>query len=314
MIILIYIILNIIGLVLGIYAIKTGLEFNNKNTTRETRVYLTPSEINILYNDVRIVNRAIAATLLDLYRRGNIDIREFKRESRNKSIADYVVEYEFSYINGNNLKDHEIHFLNTIFEEDITNNTDKITLEDKHNESFLNKMEEWLIRIYKNLDALNPKSSDNLEESKKLRNIGFILLIISAFSLLNKSNFGLISLIMAFPAFLVSLNLKVELSSEGKFIKNNLEELEASIKNKEASDLSEDELIKAIAIGIPMDSLIPAYEKSADFKSIDIMTKSLNEYGGSNFDDAINRAFMGFTKKTKSNDLETNLLKGLSFS
>lgn len=303
---MIFTILNIIVLVITLFIVKLGLDYNKKSNNNIEVRNLLPSEINYLYKDMTYMNRGILATLLDLKARNKIDIREYSRESRNKKLEDFVIEYEFILLDKSGLKNHELLFLENIFEDKLVTNTDELTQRAIDGNEFLQKQGTWVNEIENELKSMGIITSEKLETAKKLRIVGLLFLVIGIVSLINNQITGLIGFVCAMPVLLISINLGIDKSKEGRALLNKFSQLEIDAKGLKLNDLSERELIELLALTLTMKYFIPAYEKSQKSEIIDLVTNSINEYDGSRFDDAILRGFMGYTVKTRDDTLDTN--------
>lgn len=303
---MLYLIINLIVLGISIFIILKGLDHNKYKETNTNLPYLLPSEINYLYKDMTYMNRAILSTLLDLKRRGKIEVIEYDRESRNKTLEDYVTEYEFRLLDFSGLKDHELLFLDNIFQDKEVVTTDELTQRAIDGDEFLRVQGKWVNAIEEELKTMGLISLKNKKASRRLSLLGLFYVGIGTFSLINQEISGLISLIAAMPVLLISVNLKIDKSQEGRNLLNAYSQLEKRAKAFELENLSEEDLIELLALCITMKYFIPAYEKSQNFESIDLVVKSINEYDGSKFDDGILRGFMGYTAKTRDDTLDTN--------
>lgn len=303
---MIFTILNIIVLLITLFIVKLGLDYNKKSPNNIEVRNLLPSEINYLYKDMTYMNRGILTTLLNLKSRNKIDIREYSRESRNKKLEDFVIEYEFTLLDKTGLKNHELLFLENVFEDKLVTNTDELTQRAIDGSEFLQKQGTWVNEIENELKSMGIITSEKLETAKKLRVVGLLFLVIGIVSLINNQITGLIGFVCAMPVLLISINLGIDKSKEGRALLNKFSQLEIDAKGLKLNDLSERELIELLALTLTMKYFIPAYEKSQKSEIIDLVTNSINEYDGSRFDDAILRGFMGYTVKTRDDTLDTN--------
>lgn len=303
---MIYIILNLILGIIGILAVFFGINYNKNPKDKISSVKLLPSEINYLHKDMTYMNRGILSTLLDLKRRKKLEITKYTRESRNKTLEDFVIEYEFKLLNKEGLKNHELLFLDNIFKDKTLVTTDELTQRAIDGQEFLKEQGNWVNEIEKELKNMDIISSSKKNESNKLKVLGLISIIIGIISLINNQFTGLIGIAAAMPILLVSINLGMEKSPEGRYLLNYYNELEREAKSGNIQSQSEEELIELLAITLTMKYFNPIYENSRDFETIDLVVDSINEYDGSYFDDAILRGFMGFTAKTRDDTLDTN--------
>ena len=303
---MIFIILNLILGIIGILAVFFGINYNKNPKDKISSVKLLPSEINYLHKDMTYMNRGILSTLLDLKRRKKLEITKYTRESRNKTLEDFVIEYEFKLLNKEGLKNHELLFLDNIFKDKTLVTTDELTQRAIDGQEFLKEQGNWVNEIEKELKNMDIISSSKKNESNKLKVLGLISIIIGIISLINNQFTGLIGIAAAMPILLVSINLGMEKSPEGRYLLNYYNELEREAKSGNIQSQSEEELIELLAITLTMKYFTPIYENSRDFETIDLVVDSINEYDGSYFDDAILRGFMGFTAKTRDDTLDTN--------
>lgn len=303
---MIFIILNLILGIIGILAVFFGINYNKNPKDKISSVKLLPSEINYLHKDMTYMNRGILSTLLDLKRRKKIEITKYTRESRNKTLEDFVIEYEFKLLNKEGLKNHELLFLDNIFKDKTLVTTDELTQRAIDGQEFLKEQGNWVNEIEKELKNMDIISSSKKNESNKLKVLGLISIIIGIISLINNQFTGLIGIAAAMPILLVSINMGMEKSPEGRYLLNYYNELEREAKSGNIQSQSEEELIELLAITLTMKYFSPIYKKSRDFETIDLVVDSINEYDGSYFDDAILRGFMGFTAKTRDDTLDTN--------
>lgn len=303
---MIFIILNLILGIIGILAVFFGINYNKNPKDKISSVKLLPSEINYLHKDMTYMNRGILSTLLDLKRRKKLEITKYTRESRNKTLEDFVIEYEFKLLNKEGLKNHELLFLDNIFKDKTLVTTDELTQRAIDGQDFLKEQGNWVNEIEKELKNMDIISSSKKNESNKLKVLGLISIIIGIISLINNQFTGLIGIAAAMPILLVSINMGMEKSPEGRYLLNYYNELEREAKSGNIQSQSEEELIELLAITLTMKYFSPIYEKSRDFETIDLVVDSINEYDGSYFDDAILRGFMGFTAKTRDDTLDTN--------
>lgn len=303
---MIFIILNLILGIIGILAVFFGINYNKNPKDKISSVKLLPSEINYLHKDMTYMNRGILSTLLDLKRRKKLEITKYTRESRNKTLEDFVIEYEFKLLNKEGLKNHELLFLDNIFKDKTLVTTDELTQRAIDGQEFLKEQGNWVNEIEKELKNMDIISSSKKNESNKLKVLGLISIIIGIISLINNQFTGLIGIAAAMPILLVSINMGMEKSPEGRYLLNYYNELEREAKSGNIQSQSEEELIELLAITLTMKYFTPIYENSRDFETIDLVVDSINEYDGSYFDDAILRGFMGFTAKTRDDTLDTN--------
>ncbi len=303
---MIFIILNLILGIIGILAVFFGINYNKNPKDKISSVKLLPSEINYLHKDMTYMNRGILSTLLDLKRRKKLEITKYTRESRNKTLEDFVIEYEFKLLNKEGLKNHELLFLDNIFKDKTLVTTDELTQRAIDGQEFLKEQGNWVNEIEKELKNMDIISSSKKNESNKLKVLGLISIIIGIISLINNQFTGLIGIAAAMPILLVSINMGMEKSPEGRYLLNYYNELEREAKSGNIQSQSEEELIELLAITLTMKYFNPIYENSRDFETIDLVVDSINEYDGSYFDDAILRGFMGFTAKTRDDTLDTN--------
>lgn len=301
-------ILNIIAFLFGIYIVKLGLD---RNKTKELEVLpediLLPEELNFLYKDITYLNRAIVTTLLNLYSRGKIDIEKYVRDSRNKKLEDFVVEYKFTLLDDTGLKDHELYFLENIFEDKSEVTTDELTQRAIDGQTFYKKQGKWANMLEAELKEIGIYENKEKKKSNILKVIGLLILLIGIISFVNEEILGLLSVLAASGILLVAINMGMDKSLKGKKILNHFTDIEVKAKKfEEFNNLSEEELINLLALTLTMKYFLPIYKNSKNYDSIDIISESINEYGGSYFDDAILRGFMAFTAKTRDDTLDTN--------
>lgn len=301
-------ILNILAILTTIYVIKLGLDYNKGSSEEEIIERLHPAEINYLYKDINYLNRGIMVTLLELMRRGKISIEEYTRESRNKTLEDFVTEYEFTLVDTDDLKEHERAFLGNIFIDKEVVTTDELTQRAIDGSEFLKSQGNWSKSIDDELGKLKLYGKgSNRELSNKIKVLGLAIAILGIFSLIRQNLLGLISIGASLPIFLIGINMGMEKSSKGRTLLSHYAHIEKLAKQGEIKDnLSEHQLLELLALTVTMKYFLPIYEKSDKYETIDLVIRSINEYGGSVFDDAILRGFMGFTAKTRDDTLDTN--------
>lgn len=302
-------ILNIAALLATVYVIKLGSDYNKgkSESSLSQKNRLHPAEINYLHKDINYLNRGIMVTLLELMRRGKISIEEYTRESRNKTLEDYVIEYKFTLLETTDLKEHEKIFLRNIFEGKETTTTDELTQRALKGSEFLTSQGEWSQAIDRELGNLNLYETSHKSLSNKIKLFGLSVIILGIFSLVKHNILGLASMMSALPIFLIGINMGMEKSGEGRALLNHYTHMEELTKKGVIRhSLNEVELLEILALSITMKYFIPIYENSQNYKTIDLVTNTINEYGGSAFDDAILRGFMGFTAKTRDDTLDTN--------
>lgn len=301
-------ILNFLAVIAAIYVIKLGSDYNRgDNSNQSFNKRLHPSEINYLYKDINYLNRAILVTLLELKRRGKIEIEKYVRESRNKTLEDFVVEYRFSILDTTDLKEHEIIFIKNIFEDKDVITTDELTQRAINDSKFLSAQGDWSNYLESSLERQNLYEESNKGLSSKIKILGVVVVVIGVASLVRHNILGLVSIISALPIFLVGINMGIEKSNEGRTLLNHFTHLEEMAKKGSIKhNLEEEDLLELLALSLTMKYFLPIYQNSQKFDTINLVTESINEYGGSHLDDAILRGFMGFTAKTRDDTLDTN--------
>lgn len=300
-------ILNILVLLITIFIVKMGIDFNKGSGLTASDTYLLPSEINFLHKEITYLNRGILASLLNLKKRKKIDIEVYKRDSRNKTLEDFVIEYKFTLLNFEGLKDHEILFLQNIFQDKREVTTDELTQRAIDGNVFLKDQGLWANEIENELKSMGIISKTEKDKAKKLSLIGLVAAFIGIASLVNHNPLGLISLISSLAIFLIGLNVSLAKSPEGRYFINKFADIETKAKTGDLKGpLSEEELINLLALTLTMKYFIPIYEVGEKYETIDLVVDHINEYEGSYFDDAILRGFMGFTSKTRDDSLDTN--------
>ncbi len=301
-------ILNIFAILTTIYVIKLGSDYNKVNTGENTIERLHPGEINYLYKDINYLNRGIVVTLLELMRRGKISIEKYTRDSRNKTLEDFVIEYKFTLIDTTDLKEHEREFLRNIFIDKEVVTTDELTQRAIDGSDFLRAQGNWSKAIDEELARLNLYGKGkNREISNAIKVLGLAIVILGIYSLIRQNLLGLVSIGASLPVFLIGINMGMEKSSKGRSLLNHYAHMEELAKQGKIKDnLSEQQLLELLALTVTMKYFLPIYENSNKYETIDLVVNSINEYGGSVFDDAILRGFMGFTAKTRDDTLDTN--------
>lgn len=301
-------ILNIIAILTTIYVIKLGTDYNKGSIEEFSIERLHPGEVNYLYKDINYLNRGILVTLLELMRRGKISIEEYTRESRNKTLEDFVTEYKFALLDTSDLKDHERAFLRNIFVDEEVVTTDELTQRAISGSEFLKSQGNWSKSIENELGKLKLYGKgSNRELANKIKVLGLAIAILGIYSLIQQNLFGLVSIGASLPIFLIGINMGMEKSSKGRSLLNHYAHIEELAKQGKIKDnLSEQQLLELLALTVTMKYFLPIYENSNKYETIDLVVNSINEYGGSVFDDAILRGFMGFTAKTRDDTLDTN--------
>lgn len=301
-------ILNFLALIAAIYIIKLGSDYNKGGIHIQSfDKRLHPAEINYLHKDINYLNRGILVTLLELKRRGKIEIEKYTRESRNKTLEDYVIEYRFTLLDNTDLKDHEEVFLKNVFENKDTITTDELTKRSINDSKFLSAQGDWSNYLDSALSHQNLYEETTKGLSNRIKVLGLVVGIIGVISLVKHNPLGFLSIIATLPIFLIGINIGMEKSKEGRALLNHFTHLEEMAKKGNIKhNLKEEDLLELLALSLTMKYFLPIYENSQNFDTIDLVTNSLNEYGGSHLDDAILRGFMGFTAKTRDDTLDTN--------
>lgn len=300
-------ILNISAILVALIIIKLGMNYNKGHSSKDSLIKLRPVEINYLYKNIGYLNRGIMVTLLDLMRKGKISIEEYRRESRNKALEDFVIEYRFTLKNTDDLKEHERVFFNNIFEDKTLVTTDELTQRAIKGNEFLTVQGKWATYVETELKRLNVFEENNKSFSSRIKLVGGAIALVGIFSLFKHEILGLLSLTASLAVFLVGINMGMEKSDKGRKLLNYYTDLENMAKRGEITGpLNEEELIELLALSLTIKYFLPIYKNSPKFETIDLVISSINEYGGSAFDDAILRGFMGFTVKTRDDSLDTN--------
>lgn len=300
-------IINIIILIVSLILIKRCLNLNKNKLDVGDNDLLLPVEKNYLYKDINYINRGIVVTLLDLYRKGKIDIEKYVRDSRNKKLADYVIEYKFRLLDRSNLKNHEEIFIENIFKDHLEIDTDQLTQRSVNGDEFFKDQGIWTLAINDELKNKKIIGAGNKKESKFLQAIGLVFLVFGVYSFAKSEVSGLISFISSLALILVAINIGMETSKYGLSLILYFTELEEKAKKGKINEaLNENELLELLSICLTMKYFLPIYENSNKYDSINIVTATINTSGGSAFDDAVLRAFMGYTVITRDDTLDTN--------
>lgn len=305
---ILWIILNIIGSLAAAYILKIGLDYNKgmENAAPVNYYDLDPSEINYLLKDVNYMNRAIVATLLDLYRKRNIDINPYSRPARKRNEKD-VAEYEFILLSTDNLSEHEVLFLNNIFDNKSKVTTDELTQLSMGSKEFLQKQAKWVNAIESSLVGKGFYGSGDAAKSSKIKILGVAIFALGLISVLKGQYIGLLSILMAMGSLLIGINMGMDKSGFGRSVHSYYEKVEESaMENSFGRALEDRELINLIAMGLTMKYFNPLYKSGPKSEIISPFSDFINESGGSELDDAVLRGFMGFTQKTREDTIDTN--------
>lgn len=303
---MIFKILNILALALAVIIMVLNSKRIKKGQDISFHENLLPEEKNYLYKDITYLNRGILVTLLDLYRRGKISIEEYKRDSRNKKLADFVIEYKFGLLDTSGLKTHEEIFLKNIFEDQDVVTTDELTQRAIHGDSFLKKQGNWALAIEKDLKDQKILAIGDKKSANRMKLLGLAIFILGFVSIYKNEITGIFSIVFSIFILLIGTNMGMEKSKYAQDLIIHMTDLERAAKEGKVIGAGEDLLLELLAMALPMKYFIPLYKTSKSYPSIDLVTKSLNDQGGSYLDDAILRAFMGYTAPTREDTLDTN--------
>lgn len=299
-------ILNILAFVLGVFIIIANSKRIKKGQVTKIEENLLPVEKNYLYKDMTYLNRGILVSLLDLYRRGKISIEEYKRDSRNKKRADFVIEYKFRLLDGTGLKSHEEIFLKNIFGDEDEVTTDDLTQRAINGDNFLKDQGRWALAVENDLKAKKILAIGDKKAARRMKALGLVIFLLGMVSIFKHEITGIISLIFSIFILLIGINMGMEKSKYGQDLIVNMAQVERAAKEGKLIGVSEDMLLELLALALPMKYFLPVYKTCKPSKAIDLVAKSLNDQGGSYFDDGVLRAFMGYSVPTRSDSLDTN--------
>ncbi len=305
---ILWIVLNLAAISAAAIIIRIGLSYNKgmENAAPINFSDLAPAEVNYLLKDINYMNRAIVSTILDLYRKGNIEINTYTRESRKKNEPKVFV-YEFVLKNSNNLSEHDVLFLNNIFEKKNVVTTDELTQLALNEKEFLTKQSKWVNAIESSLVDKGFYGSGDEKNVRNIRMIGGLIFLIGIVSIINEQYIGLLTILISLGSLLVGINMGMNKSELGRSVHNYYEDVEKSaLANNFDNKLGDRELINLIAMGITMKYFLPIYEDHGPSNIISPFTDFINESGGSRMDDAILRGFMGFLQTTRDDSIDTN--------
>ncbi|MDO5027640.1 MAG: DUF2207 domain-containing protein [Bacillota bacterium] len=303
---MIFRILNMLALGLAVFIMINNSKKIKKGQHINQPGKLLPEEKNYIYKDMTYLNRGILVTLLDLYRRGKISIDQYKRDSRNKRRADFVIEYKFTLLNMDDLKDHEKIFLDNIFQGQDIVTTDQLTQRAIKGQEFLKKQGAWALAIEKELKSKKILAIGDKKSASRMKLLGLGIFILGFVSVYQNEITGIISIMFSIFVLLIAINMGMEKSKYAQDLIVQMTDKEKLAKEGKIFGANEDQLLELLAMALTMKYFIPLYKTSKTYQSISLVTDSLNEYGGSYFDDAILRAFMGYSAPTREDSLDTN--------
>lgn len=310
---MIIIVVNVLVSIFSLYLIIGSLnrkKAQRRKTETEDIMYLPPSELNVLIHSVNNAPRAIISTILDLYMKGNISITPYERQSR-LDADDVVVEYTFKRNGNSDLDLKDTFFMEMLFdgEEEITTEQIEDNMEKKN--SFTANQGKWFDMVQSDLEKKGFFDEDFKEESKKFFLIGGVALAISLFTIFSKHMIGVLSLFTSLGVILLGLDNMLIKSNTGLVHFGYWNEFyeRASRLDLSQYDLSNPELlIYLIALALPMDiitKLREDFDKQLNTSFLNFFFEE-NSEGGSLFDDAILRSFLGFSNSTTRQAIDTN--------
>ena len=298
-------IINILFIPVALFIYKKSKSVAANGNNLED-IKLLPAEINYLVHNVQYMSRAILATLLDLDRRGNIRLAPYKRESRNKRIADYVVEYEITLLNKDGLDPIEDKLIELTFRDQDKVTTDQLTQEHiEVGQSYFSRWGQWVDLIKESL--INKGLLNSTMSSKDRTNIkiGFLMAAISIYTVFNRNMVGLVGLLPTMVVLLIGINGSMSMTSTGDAIYKELIKTRDKLdKNSYPHVDSVDKMLELISLALPVNKYIDIYDDNDP--TIELLLDNLNSQGGSTLDDGVMRAFLGFRKPTTSENLDTN--------
>ena len=297
--------LNILAFLLAVFIIIENSRKIKKGQVTQIEENLLPVEKNYLYKDMTYLNRGILVSLLDLYRRGKISIKEYKRDSRNKKRADFVIEYKFKLLDETDLKDHEEIFLKNIFRDKDEVTTDDLTQRAISGDSFLKDQGKWAMAVENELKAKKILAIGDKKAASRMKLLGLGIFILGLGSIFKHEITGIISIIFSIFILLIGTNMGMEKSKYGQDLIVNMAQLERAAKEGKLIGVSEDMLLDLLALALTMKYFLPVYKTCKPSKAIDLVAGSLNDQGGAYLDDGILRAFMGYSVPTRADSLDT---------
>lgn len=304
-----FLFLNVLASFVALLIIRKHISMNQGDSRHldNNKIDLSPTEVNVLYKNINYLNRAIMVSLLDLYSRGNINIEKYTRQSRNKNIADFVVEYKFTLLSKENLNSHEAMLIDNIFQEKTITTTDELTERAKGGREYYSQQGLWAQEIERSLAEKGLYDTGDKEDYKRTLIQGLVIFLIGLFTVIKGEIYGLLSLILSFGIFLAAINIRMNTSVMGASLLNYFTNMETDIRSGKLIGVnSEKELLEILTLATSMKYFLPIYKNSPKYPSIDLVAGDLNPGDGSYLDDAILRAFMKFTEPTRSDSIDTN--------
>lgn len=301
-----HIIINLCLTGIAIYLTKKGLEAQRPAYTDQTSFDLKPYQINYLYSFTSYMDRAILTTILDLYRRSKLDIQAYKRESRNKRKAPYVIEYKLSLLDCQGLDSIEEEFINLTFQDQTTTDTDQIRQRSKNDgQAFFKSFGTWTLMIEASLKDQGYITDQTSQVQKNLYKLGIILAIISAVLLFASQNiFYLVSFFATFPVILIYMPKSLTKTDLGNTAYTHYQDLRAKLEAGQVQITTDTDFLEALALSLPYQAYQTTYPDPSPLGLIYL--EPTNPKGGSHLDDAVQRAFLGYSSPTRAQSLDTS--------
>lgn len=291
-----------------------GILIYNKNKSQDpvessdlSLIDLEPAEISYFYHNIQYISRAILSTMLSLYNRGIVDIKRYERDSRNKNIADYVVEHRFTLLDKNGqISTIERELLNLIFDETDIIDTDILTKKSiSLGQKYFKNWDNWVEIIKSSLIDKGLIKGQYSSYHKRLLVLGAAMTAVGLYSIFNKYLVGILGLVSAMVVLLIGISGSVSMTNIGTQYYQLIEKTYNDLKDRTSPGTTDiDEFLRFLALGRPIDDYKDIFYPESDI--IDLVLKDLNQNGGAFIDDSFMRGFLGFRKPTSGSSLDTN--------
>lgn len=299
-------IINIILVTLSLYLTITGMETRTTSDPSTPPPDLKPYQTNYLYYTTTYMERAILTTLLDLYRRGNIDLSHYKRDSRNKRKQPYVIELKLDLIHTDGLDAIEDQFVQITFEDKTTTTTDHIRYRSREDgRDFFRDWGTWTLMIESSLKDLGYITDHQPPSHKTRHKVGLAIGVVSALLLFGTENLTyLLGLFASFPVILVYMKKTLTKTAKGNkayhYYTNIIEDI-TSGSYRVADDAA---FLEILALALPRQDYEGTYPDPSPMARLYL--DYTNDQGGAYLDDQIQRAYLGYTRPTRAKSLDTN--------
>ncbi len=268
---------------------------------------LSPAELNLFMNPV-ITSRGIMATLFDLARRGYLTIDQVENPTAKKKYRNQ----DFVFINTGKsdfeLLNHEAYLIDWLFNEigdgNQVSTNDMDTYHSKKTNAYSKKYNSWISKVKKELDAKGYNDPAASKFGFILLFLSFIFLCVGIISVSYEGLYGIGAILFGVFFLIYGFILIARKSDEG-FIQYGLwkdfkKEVE-SLGNVDIGIPRDKNIINAIALGLSMEDL-ESYRQNIDYNYYPMYWGlwyfTLNNKGGSIFEDKFNGSFYGATSST----------------